>query len=60
MRLSLSNKLFAGFALLSLLTILLGATTFAVIEKMTERQGSVRLLQEFELRVDALETAMAT
>ncbi|MEN8135945.1 MAG: ATP-binding protein [Thermodesulfobacteriota bacterium] len=57
MKLSLSNKLFSGFALLSLLTIFSGLTTFTIIEKMAESQRSIGLLQEFELTVHSLENA---
>ncbi|MFN2365131.1 MAG: sensor histidine kinase, partial [Desulfurivibrionaceae bacterium] len=57
MRFSFSHKLFAGFSLLSLLTILLGVTTFTTINEITRGQRNLALLQEFELRVNTLETA---
>jgi len=57
MRFSFSNKLFAGFSLLSLLTILLGVTTFTIINEITNSQINITLLQEFELRVKALAAA---
>jgi signal transduction histidine kinase len=60
MRFSFSNKLFAGFSLLSLLTILLGVTTFTTIEEIKRSQKKTTLLQEFELRVHTLETATNT
>lgn len=60
MKLSLSNKLFLGFTVLSLLTILLGVTTFTVIEQMAESQKNMGLLQEFELRVNTLGAITAT
>lgn len=58
MRFSLSHKLFAGFTLLSFLTILLGLTTFIVIKKMAESQESISTLREFSLRASALETSI--
>ncbi|MFO7606744.1 MAG: ATP-binding protein [Desulfurivibrionaceae bacterium] len=57
MRFSFSHKLFAGFSLLSLLTILLGVTTFTTINEITRGQRNLALLQEFELRVNTLEAA---
>ncbi len=57
MRFSFSHKLFAGFSLLSLLTILLGVTTFTTINEITRSQRNLALLQEFELRVNTLEAA---
>ena len=60
MKLSLANKLFTGFALLSLLTILSGLTTFITIERMAESQRDIKLLHEFELTVNTLEDATTT
>ncbi len=60
MKLSLSNKLFAGFALLSLLTVFSGLTTFTIIEKMAESQRNIELLQDFELTINTLEDASTT
>ena len=60
MKLSLANKLFTGFALLSLLTILSGLTTFITIERMAASQRDIKLLHEFELTVNTLEDATTT
>ncbi|MDF1577462.1 MAG: ATP-binding protein [Desulfobulbales bacterium] len=57
MRFSFSTKLFAGFSLLSLLTILLGVTSFAIINELTRSQRNLTLLQEFALRINTLEAA---
>lgn len=54
MKFPLLTKLFSGFALLSLLTIFSGLTTFTIIEKMAESQRSIELLHEFEVAVLAL------
>lgn len=42
---------------MSLLTILLGVTTFTVIENMAKSQTDIGVLQEFKLRIDSLATA---
>lgn len=56
MRLTLSNKIFAGFSCLSLLTIILGLTTFTFIKQTAENQEKIRLLQEFDLRIQTLDS----
>ncbi len=55
MKLTLSNKLFAGFACLSLLTILLGLTTFVFFRHTEANSQKIQQIQEFIMRVKALE-----
>jgi signal transduction histidine kinase len=59
MRWSLAHKLFAGFALLSLLTVLLGAASLTVIAGLAESQRNIGLLQELALRLNTLTAATA-
>ncbi len=56
MRFTLSNKIFAGFSCLTMLTIFLGLTTFTFIKKTTDNQEKIRLLQDFGMRIQAFES----
>ncbi|MEN8142719.1 MAG: histidine kinase dimerization/phospho-acceptor domain-containing protein, partial [Thermodesulfobacteriota bacterium] len=60
MRVTLANKIFVGFACLSLLTILLGLTTFTFIKQTEKSQEKIRLLQEFDLRIQYLNSITET
>jgi signal transduction histidine kinase len=56
LKLTLSNKLFAGFACLSLLTILLGLTTFYFFRDTEANNRKILEVQELIMRIKALQS----